>query len=204
MTKLFTKFALAAGALVALPGMAQAGTSTATGAASMNVLNQCSITGATVNLGTYAANQTWGNIGAALGKFDLDQYFLYQGSKGKEYLNYGSVTCDNGTPYTFSIKGTLPDGAIGITINGKTARLLPMVFKLGGNLAQDNYWVDTGYQMNLAGQPLSGTGTGNAQSIVGHVIVENDANKVANVPADSDALGVAGTYTDTLSYTLNF
>lgn len=55
MIKNVSKVAIVAAALVALPGIAQAGTATATatGTATLTVINQCTVTGANVNLGSY-------------------------------------------------------------------------------------------------------------------------------------------------------
>lgn len=63
MIKNVSKVAIVAAALVALPGMAQAGTATATGTATLTVINQCTVTGATVNLGSYTTSNTWANVG---------------------------------------------------------------------------------------------------------------------------------------------
>lgn len=202
MTKLFTKLTLAVGAIAALPGMAQANTSTATGTVSMTVLDQCSVTGATVNLGTYTANQTWGDVGAAVGSLD-GMYNFYPGSLGAEYLNFGSVTCDAGVPYTLSIRGTYSSfGEIGIAHNSKRARFFPAVKKLGGTVIADNWTSGSGHVFQ-DGDDLSAVGTGSAQSLIGSAFMFNLAS-TWDAPSDSDTLAVAGVSTDTLTYTLNF
>lgn len=201
MTKLFIKFALAAGAMVVLPGMAQAGSSTASGAASMNVLNQCSVTGASVSLGTYSASQTWGDVGAALGKADPMNNF-YSGSLGSEYLNFGSVTCDAGMPYTLTIEGSYGYGAIVLPHNGKRGRFWMAVKKLGNTVMADN-WTSGGGHV-FQGDVLNGVGTGSAQPLVGNVFMHNLTTVYWDAPDDSETLGVAGVATDTLTYTLNF
>lgn len=201
MTKFFTKLALVAGAMVALPGIAQAGTSTATGTVSMTVLNQCSVAGATVNLGTYSAGQTWGNISAALGSID-GMYNFQPGSLGSEYLNYGSVTCDAGTPYTLSIRGSHTSGEILIPHNGKTGRLLVALKKIGGTTIADTWTPGSGHV--FSDDTVSGVGTGSAQTLLGSAIMFNLTNVIWNAPSDSDTLGAAGVATDTLTYTLNF
>lgn len=202
MFKNVSKLAIAAAAIVALPGVAQAGTATATGTAVLNVINQCTVTGATVNLGTYTAAQTWSQVGAALGSFNGTAYTA--GSQGQEYLNFGSVTCDNGTPYTLTIKGTATGvpGAIKITHNGKTATFLPGIKKLAGNTVADTAanLGGTGAQVGTA--QLAGTGTGAAQTLFGNVTLSFSATGTTALP--TDALGVAGSASDTLTYTLNF
>jgi len=55
MIKNFSKLAIVAAAAAALPGVAQAGTSTATGTAVINIVSQCAVTGANVSLGSYTA-----------------------------------------------------------------------------------------------------------------------------------------------------
>ena len=49
---------------------------------------------------------------------------------------------------------------------------------------------------------LSGTGTGAAQDILGNVVLLSAA--AGSTPVVTDALGTAGSYTDTLTYTLTF
>lgn len=190
-------------AMAALPGVAHAGTSTATGTAVLNVVNQCSVTGTTVNLGTYTAAQTWSQVGAALGSYNGISYTA--GSQGQEYLNFGSITCDNGVPYTLSIKGTATGAAAGsirITHNGKTVTFLPGIKKLAGNLVADSSVVYPGTGAQVGTGTLAGTGSGVAQSLFGNVTLNFSSTSTTALPADT--LGVAGTATDTLTYTLNF
>ena len=202
MFKNVAKLATAAAAIAALPGVAHAGTSTATGTAVLNVINQCTVTGATVNLGTFTASNTWGQVGAQLGSFSGTTYTA--GSAGQEYLNFGSVTCDNGTPYTLSIKGTATGvaGAIRITHNGKTATFLPGIKRLAGNVVADSSATLPGTGAQVGTGTLSGTGTGAAQALLGNVTLSFSATGTTALATDS--LGVAGTASDTLTYTLNF
>ncbi len=202
MFKNLSKVALAA-ALVAVPGVAHAGTATATGQAVLNVINQCTVTGKNVNLGTFTANNTWGQVGAALGSYNGTTYTA--GSQGQEYLDFGSVTCDNNTPYTLSIRGTssFVAGAIKITHNGKTATFLPGIKRLAGNVVTDTSSTFAGTGAQVGTSTLSGTGTGTAQALLGNVTL-NFAVGGAAAPLTGETLGVAGTATDTLTYTLNF
>ena len=197
------KAALVGATLFAVPGMAVAGTSTATGAASFNVTNQCSITGATVNLGTFTVNQTWGNVGAELGMASASGYTV--GSRGVEYLTWGSVTCDNGTPYTINIKGTATNqNAITLRVNNKTAMLHPFIKKIGAIAIADN---NAGITPNAGARAdhtflVSGAGTGAAQAIVGNALLALVHGGTTITVADQ--LAITGSYTDTLTYTLNF
>lgn len=200
MRNLIIKTALAAAAIAALPAAAQAGTSTTTSNASFNVISQCTVTGKDVQLGTYTASQTWGDVGAALGSTTSNVYTM--GSLGQEYLDMGSVTCNVGTPYTLSIKGSAAGfNMIKITHNGKVAEFLAFVKKLGGVAVADNSGlVGGGAQVNSF--TLAGTGTGTAQSLMGHVNLHFGSG--GTTALKTDALGAAGTATDTLNYTLNF
>lgn len=200
MIKNVSKVALVAAALVALPGMAQAGTATATGTATLTVINQCTVTGATVNLGTYTSNQTWANVGAALGSYNGTTYTA--GSQGSEYLNFGSVTCDSGAPYTLAIKGTGTAGFIKITQGGKVVQFLPGIKKVGGVALADSTSIYPGTGVQVASNALASTGTGSAQTVLGNVTLSFVASGTTALATDT--LGAAGTASDTLTYTLNF
>lgn len=199
MSKLFTKVVLAAGAIAALPSAAQAGTSTATGTATLTVMNQCSVTGATVSLGTYTVSQTWGDVANAVGK--VDDYLVYHaGSRGQEFLNYGSITCDAGVPYSLEIRGTL--GTMSITHNGKSAQSQPMIKKLGGVAVADNDATLPTAGANVSDNVLTGTGTGSAQVLLGSAPLYFPMFGTSVYATDT--LGATGIATDTLTYTLNF
>ncbi|MFM2300697.1 MAG: hypothetical protein RLZZ84_433 [Pseudomonadota bacterium] len=192
-------------ALAALPGVAHAGTATATGTATLTVVNQCSVTGATVNLGNYLTTNTWGTVGASLGQ--LSGTTFTAGSRGAEYLTFGSVTCDNNVPYTLSIVGTGSStnavGAIKLTVNSKVMTLLHGIKKVGATtLADSNSTFAGAGQLMTNGGLVSATGTGAAQTLLGNVTISPGAT--GSTAALTDALTTAGTYTDALSYTLNF
>ena len=204
MFKKLNKIALvAAAAVFALPGVANAGTATATGTASLTVVNQCSVTGATVNLGTFLASSTWASVAAELGH-NKGGGVIVTGTRGTEYLTWGSVTCDNGMAYTLSIAGTSGrlGGAIKMIVGGKEAVLTPHVKKIGAIVQTDDAWSGTGFGAFVGGSgrpPATGTGTGTAQAIVGAV----QFHQSTSIATLTDALTV-GVYSDTLTYTLNF
>ena len=202
MFKKVSKLAIAAAAIAALPGVAHAGTATAQGRAVLNVINQCTVTGKNVNLGTYTASNTWGQVGAALGSYNGSTYT--PGSLGQEHLNFGTVTCDAGTPYTLSIKGgsSIVPGAISIAHNGKTATFLPGIKKLAGVAVADSSATYPGTGAQVGTGTLAGTGSGVAQTLFGNVTLSFTA--AGTTALATDTLGVAGTATDTLTYTLNF
>ena len=118
-----SKLALAAAAALCLPAAAQAGTSTDTKAANFTVLNQCSITGANIDLGTFTAQQTWGDLGASIGHLNLGTNAYTPGSRGGASMKLGSVNCDWDVLYTLYIQGSSNDPqankAIQLTVGGK-------------------------------------------------------------------------------------
>jgi len=197
--------------LAAVPGIAHAGTSTATGTATLNVVNQCSVTGATVNLGTYTASNTIADVAAQTGGYYENNTFR-TGNLGVEYANWGSVTCDSGTPYTLAIQGSNPDsfGAGLIQFAWKDASGVDKkvtfhtaIKKIGGANVPDNWapWAGIGAITSLPGilGPVSGVGSGAAQTLLGSAIYD----WTTSYQASTENLKV-GTYTDTLTYTLNF
>lgn len=202
MIKKVSKIVLVAGALFALPGIAQAGTATATGTATLTVINQCTVTGANVDLGTYMSGSTWSIVGTALGSYDGTTFTA--SAQGAEYLDFGSVTCDAGAPYTLSIKGTATDtpGAIKLTQGGKVATFLPGIKSIGGVRVADASGTLVGTGAQVWANPVSGTGTGSPQSLRGNVTLSFVATGTTALPTDT--LGAAGTVSDTLTYTLNF
>lgn len=200
--KNISAIALAAG-IVALPGAANAATLTTTTIVTLNVTDQCSLTGADVNLGTYSVNQKWSDVAALLGSYSAASGFI-PGSLGFDYLNLGSVTCVNNVPYTLKISGSgATNERLQIVIGGKVAAFSIYVKKLGGVTVADNNAAvapGAGTLVNIGG--VTGTGTGVKQDVLGNVVqMVGSANTTA---ALTDVLGVAGTYTDTLKYTLTF
>ena len=202
LIKNISAIALAAG-IVALPGAANAATLTTTSTASFTVTDKCSITGLDVDLGTFSINQKWSDVAAALGGFGGGAGFV-PGSRGLEYLNFGSVTCANTVPYTLKISGSgATNERLRITIGGKVAAFSIYVKKLGGVTVADNNAAvapGAGTLVNIGG--VTGTGTGAKQDVLGNVLQMIGSANTTAVP--TDALGTAGSYTDTLKYTLTF
>lgn len=194
----FAKGAVAALALIALPGMAQAGTATDTKTATFRVVSQCSISGATVNLGTFKTTDTWADVIAVHGWFDEFMVY-YPGTAGPESLNLGSITCDSGVQYTFKIEGS-PGFLSELRINGKWMDLGPVIKKLGGVPVPDSsYSPGVG---NPGWLPTAGVGTSALQSVVGSMAFQ-PYFYVGTAPV-TDKLTVPGSYSGTLKYTLNF
>lgn len=201
MFKNITKFAVAAAAVVALPGMAQAGTATASGTASMNVTNQCSVTGGNVDLGTYKPSLTWSHVLEQNSGWNAYGTF-WLGSRGLEYANFGSVTCGNGVPYTLTIWGTSAGAkVIRLVVAGKTAYLAPFIKKVGATTAPDTGFAPGAGSAVYSANSLSATGTGAQQVLLGSTLLDLSPSLGL---LGTDQLSVSGTYTDTLTYTLNF
>lgn len=203
-----SKLALVAAVALCLPAAAQAGTSTTTSTANFQVLNQCSITGATLDLGTFTTQNTWGDVAAATGRVDTSLN-LTQGSRGLSYLNMGTLTCDLNTLYDVNITGSstgsgYSNGAVKLAIGGKTGKFLLFVNKIGNMVVTDEAptapgagtsigWWGLGY-FNASGVP---------QPIVGSAALITGLGEPGEAQL-TDKLNVAGSYSDTLTYTLNF
>lgn len=193
------KARIATAALLVMPGMAIAATSTATRAASFNVTSQCSVTGATVTIGTFIGNQTWGQVAAALGSIAATTRLRTQGA---EYLTCGSVTCDNGSPYTLSINGTGFNSRIRMNIGGNTAMLEGFVKKIGATTIADQGGAAGSGQYVTGGGNASAMVTGAKQDVLGSAALNFNSGG-ANVAA-ATPLGATGSFSDKLTYTLNF
>jgi len=201
MFKNVSTLAAAAAALAALPGAAQAGTATTTSTATFNVVTQCSVTGATVRLGTFTVNNTFQDVANKLG-YTYATSPQTVGTDGYDALVWGKVLCNNGTPYQLQIKGTTAFAGVKLDIANRTAHLVPIVKSLGGvNVAQTpGGWTGWGAVANTTS--AAGVGTGVEQEIRGSAPVYFGLNGMTALA--TDRLAVAGTYTDTLSYTLTF
>lgn len=195
--------ALAAAAALALPSAAQAGTSTTTSSASFAVADQCTVTGATVNLGTYTSTQTWGDVAAVWGTSEGNTRYI--GTKGTEGLEYGQVLCSNGLPYTLVVKGNWSTGfSSTFVINGRTTYLVPMFKSLGGVVLPDvNNSNIVGFGTR-ASFNISGTGTGVAQVLRGTMLVGIDAAGTPNGTFRTTQLATNGQVSTPLTYTLTF
>lgn len=197
------KTAIAAAAFAALPGAAQAGTTTTTANVTMQVASQCTLSGATVYLGAFKTTDTWGAVGAKHGNISGPTFTA--GTVGGQSLKFGTVTCDAGLPWALTIKGTGNGTALGsimITLNGKFSIMYPAIKRVGTVTVNDSNssWTGTGQQ--VWNSPLYSTGTGAAQDLMGNVTVSLfGAGATAYA---TTVLGAAGTGSDTLSYVLTF
>ncbi|MEN9683172.1 MAG: hypothetical protein RLZZ427_923 [Pseudomonadota bacterium] len=206
MLKYSAKCTAVALALVMLPGVANAaGSSAGSGTAALIVGDQCSLTGATVDLGTFTTSQKWSDVSDSLGL--LDSFNVYKvGSRGQEYLNFGTVTCPATVNYTLNIKGSgvgFATSAIKLVVGSQTVGLIHAIKRLGNSAkaVTDTNNLLPGVGAVLVGGSLSGTGTGTPQSLFGSATVT-----MANSPGLvlSTALGTATQASDSLAYTLTF
>lgn len=197
-------------AAVALPSVVHAGESTATGSATFNVTEQCSVKGAVVDMGSYRSNfTTMRDLGLTIGYFENAQStpdpgyymmgYLTPGSKGDSWANWGTVTCTNGTLYNLKIEGTAPGGYIEIVVNaGARLKFQPMIKTIGGRDMSTNnshiYTPGIGTPTNWNGIVTSGTGA--PQELRG-------AAYLFAYPSSFFEL-FTGNYTDALTYTLTF
>lgn len=199
--------ATAAIAAAMISGSAQAATSTGNGSVTLTVVTpNCTVTGAAVDFGTYNTSQTWGAIGAVIGVVNDP---AGGDIVGQEY-DIGSVTCTNGTPWTLITAGSAAfQGRIQLDHNGKRGVLWQHLSKVAGAAPT----VATGSTAH--GNPIDGaftagaTGTGSAQALKGRFPLDLSSNAAAvasgvPIPALTDVLGVTGTVSDTVLYTLTF
>lgn len=194
-----SKLALAAAtAALCLPAAAQAGTETTTSTASFNVVQQCAVTGAIVNIGTYLTSQTWLDLANETGYRVATGGQVVKGSRGTQWANYGSILCTSGTAYTIKMTGNV-QGWITFNMNNKTYYLFPWANKIGNSTVPDGApLIYTGGGKNLGSMTFGSTGTGVQQPILGSVIFQQTADVSFNDPLK------AGQYVDPLTYTLTF
>lgn len=192
-------------ALFAAPGAAHAGTATATGTANFNVVNQCSVTGTTVNLGTYTTTDTVEKIGQQLGYWDDDILQMFVGSAGQGNVDLGSVTCDNGTPYSLKLEGNGQAGSVGIPLAPGALNVNIFVKTIGGiTLPDENYASGWGSETSTFTTPLGGIGSGSAQAIRGNLVPTLISYDFPGLIKRNQQLGTPGVYSDTITYTLTF
>lgn len=122
---------IAMAACLAGASAASAGTSSGTGTANMNVINQCTVTGANVHLGGFRTTDTVNTVVGQIGYRDLAYRLYHVGTNGVGTVPLGSVTCDNGTPYTITMDGNGVDGSIEIQLPEGNLKLYPMVRTVG-------------------------------------------------------------------------
>lgn len=195
----------------ALPAMA--GTSTCTGTATFQVVNQCSIAGANVNLGTFRTTDTLQTVANKTGYQDGTTYDLVAGTDGVGTVLLGTVTCDTGTPYTVSMQSTGWGGSLVLTLPNGIIEMYPMVKKIGNYNVPDGEpyfngfgkWASPDALLTYSEQsPLGTTADGTPQPIMGNIIPWVYATHTGNYIGGDEQLGTAGVYTASWTSTLHF
>lgn len=158
---------------------ASAGTSTATASATLNIVNQCSVTGTNVSLGTFKTTDTMQTVANQIGYQDGTTYQLVPGTNGIGTVSMGSVTCDNGTPYTISMRGNGWASSVDIALPGGLLELYLMVKKIGDYVVPDGDAYVNGLGKEASPEmlaiysdqtPLGTTANGAPQQIMGNAI----------------------------------
>lgn len=209
----FMASCLAMAASIAGASAASAGTSTASGTATLNIVNQCTITGANVSLGTYRTTDTFQTLANQTGYQDSTTYEIVPGTNGVGTVSLGSVTCDNGTPYTISMEGAGSFGSVDIQMPAGIIELFPMVSKIGDYNVPDGdagfngfgKWASPQMLPVYAEQsPLGTTANGTPQQIKGNVIPWVYPTHTDGYMGGDEQLGAVGVYTGSWVTTLNF
>lgn len=191
---------------------AMAGTATAASKATLTVVNQCSIAGANVNLGTYRSTDTLRVVGNQIGYQDVD-YNIRQGSTAIASVNLGSVNCSNGTIYTIAFLGNGPNDVITLDLANGQIYLHAMIKKIGEYVVPDGETYFNGFgktanpninQIYTNRDPLGTTANGQSQMIMGNVIASYlYAGKAPYIGVDQQ-LGSVGTYSAPWTSQINF
>lgn len=204
---------LAAAACLVGGSAALAGTSTATASATLNIVNQCTVTGANVSLGTFKTTDTLQTVANQTGYQDSATYDFVPGTNGIGTASLGSVTCDAGTPYTISMRGYGPLGSIEIQTPVGALQLYTTVKKIGDYIVPDgdtylNGFGKEGSPDALAvypeQSPLGTTANGAPQQIMGNIVPWLYPTHTDGYIGADEQLGVAGVYTGSWVTTLNF
>lgn len=209
----FTVSAFMMVACLAGASAASAGTSTANGTATMSVINQCTITGANVSLGTFRTTDTLQTVANQTGYWDGDQDKHVVGTNGVGSVSLGSVTCDIGTPYSITMDSNGWYGGVEFQMQSGTVLLFPFVKKIGdkvftggsGYMDPFGIWPSTGNLQWYGGtQLVNAIATGAPQQIMGNVIPWVSATTEGGYLGTDLPLGQAGVYTGSWTTTLNF
>lgn len=209
----FMASCLAMAACLAGASAASAGTSTGTGTATFKVVTKCEISGTTVNLGTFRTTDTLQAVASKIGYQDGNTFELIAGTDGIGTVSMGSVTCDDGTPYTITMDSTGWSGSLDLGLPGGKTALFPMVKKIGNYVVPDGEPYFNGFgkwpsSENLPSytdqSPVGTTGNGTAQPILGNVIIFAVPVNDGVYMGVNDQLGTAGVYSASWVSTLHF
>lgn len=179
----------------------------------MNVVNTCTVTGTTVNLGTFRTTDTLQTVGNKIGYQDGETYELVAGTDGVGTVSMGSVTCDSGTSYTLTMESTGWYGSMDIQMHAGILELYPMVSKIGDTVITDGTTGFNGFGKWPSPQtlaiytdqsPVGTIATGAPQEIKGNVIAWVAPTYSNGYMGGDQELGTPGVYTGTWTTTLYF
>lgn len=193
------------------PSAASAGTNTATGAATMTVFSQCTITGANVSLGTFRTTDTIQALVDQIGYQDGATLEMSVGTNGIGTVPLGSVTCDNGTPYSITMESNGWLGSIDIPMPAGILELYPMVKKIGDFDTTNRpayegpfgIWPSPGNLQYYRTQ-LGTIANGSPQQIMGNLIAWAPPTTTDGYIGRNEQVGTAGVYSGSWTTTLNF
>lgn len=199
-SKSLFRTALALG-LVAVPVTAQAGTTTAVSNVAVELAAQCTVTGATVNMGTYRSTQTWGDVASVLGSYGENG--AVEGSAGMEALEFGSVNCSAGAPYTLVVTGNDTNNSY-FMVNEQFIFMIPMFKSLGGTPLPDANTSQFGGFGTRASFPISHVGTGAPQVLRGTMLIGIEETGALGTVHPQQQIGTIEQLSTPLSYVLTF
>ena len=200
MIKNFINLSIAVVAVAALPSVAQAGTATASGTATINVENQCTVAAKNIDLGTFSISDTWSNVGRQIGSLDNATLYFRAGSKGLEYVDYGTINCSAGTIFQLSIKGTGPNGTVKLKIGPATGLFAPFLKTFDGEAVLDGFDAPAGGGVRIHMSTFLQKANGSNQTLHGHMPTLFNGD----LPIPTEKLVEGGTFTDTLTYKYYF
>ncbi len=188
-----------------------AGTDTATGTATMSVINQCTVTGANVSLGTFRTTDTLQTVVDQIGYQDGANFNVVVGTNGIGTVPLGSVTCDNGTPYTITMESNGWYGSVDIQLPAGILELYPTVKKIGDYVivSANGYDLSHGLwpspdNLRAYGLELGTVANGVPQQIMGTLIVWAPPTTAYGYIGRDEQLGTAGVYSGSWTTTLHF
>lgn len=192
---------------------ASAGTSAATGAATLNIVNQCTVTGTNVSLGTFRTTDTVQTVANQNGYQDSTTYDFVPGTNGIGTVHMGTVTCDDGVPYSISMQGTAWAGGMDLQMPAGNLLLFTTVKKIGDYIVPDGDTYLNGFGKEGSPEalpyyseqsPLGTTANGAPQQIMGNIVAFLYPTHTDGYMGGDEQLGTAGVYTGSWVTTLNF
>ena len=181
------------------------------GLATFTVLKNCSVTGATVDLGTYLSTDTVQDVARNLGYQTEQNAEVIPGALAPGAFTYGEVSCHEGTPYTLGITGTEPaSGDLRIDLEKGAIYLQLLVKQVGSIVVPDVNGRSNGFGQFAnphwnGGRGIGVIGNGRTQPILGNPIpVLNQSVADSSYLRADERLGKMGVYSAKFRNTINF